>query len=137
MTNAECNIQRISKVDRDEFNCSYDEWVENEKNFDHYNPTIIQYHTKIRAFLDNRGYKEQEDYLLRTDKGGGVDVHIHTSKCNLKLILDLLDYLHINPSKYHACRLGSNSTYVMYQDYVAVGIGEELLVKQSYQDTLM
>ena len=137
MTNAECNIQRIIKVDRDEFNCSYDEWVEHEKKYGHYDPIIIKYHTKIRTFLNKKNLEEEWDYFLRSDRGDGISIYFLTGKCNLKLILNLLNYLHINPARYEACSIYSIYWNTLFKDYVVFGIKRECLVGESFQDTLM
>lgn len=128
---------RIPKSEREDYEHSYEEWVEFEKKYGSYDPLIIQYHSKIRTFLNNKKLEEDWDYFLRSDRGGGISIYFLVGKCNLKLVLNLLDYLHINPARYEACDMYSIYWNPLFKDYMIFGIRRECLVEESFQDTLI
>lgn len=117
---------------------SFNEWLEHEKKLNLMTPKAIKFLLKVRSFLLNKQLVENEDFKMGTSGfETEIVVGIDSRRFNVRLLLDILEFLHVPFKKYDEVMLFTDHCNVRFWDFICIIIPETCYQEQSYQTNLM
>lgn len=116
----------------------FNNWLEYQKERNHITPEANKIILTIRSFLLNKQLVEDNDFKMGlAGTESDIIVGFHTSLCDLRLVLDVLEFIHVPFKKYNEIGLYSAHNDIRFWDFVGIIIPEDCYKKQSYQANLM